>query len=307
MRFWNNFDVKKIHYICGGITLVIIILGVGYWYNSAQNSKLVYKTRAESREQVSQKEEITLLLTASDLEAKSALVVDLVDDRVLFEKDSTTPYPLASLSKIVTALVALTYFPLDSVSITRQALSQIGDYGLYVDELWHMRDLVEFMLVVSSNDAAYAIATHIDVSPLSFIQLMNTYVQEQGFHEMYFLDSTGLDDAYGVTGFGTARDVLALMRIATEKFPEIFLMSAEPRDQFISENNIIHTAVNTNVLADKIPGLTFSKTGYTEKTGGNVAFIFEYGPQHPIGVVILGSSYQGRFDDAETIIHSFTY
>lgn len=293
-------------YFYGIALLLAAIVWVGYWHSElATKDDLVQATPVVID---APQEQITFNIKPEDLEAESVLVVDMVRDKVLFEKNADEPRPLASLSKIVTAIVAMRNFPLDTVAITKEALSQTGEYGLREGEVWDMRELVQFMLVVSSNDAAYAIATHTDrerASPVPFIQMMNVYVGGRGLTDTYFLDSTGLDDVYGVTGYGTARDVFKLMQIAMKELPEIFHISSEARDQFISRDGYVHTAVNTNILAEEIPSLIFSKTGYTQKTGGNLVFIFEHGPHYPIGVVILGSSFNGRFEDARKIIHSF--
>ncbi len=292
------------HYFNAFVLCLVVALGLGYWQTS-----ILQKDVSEDIIDIVESK-IVFDLDVSLLEAKSILVIDMKNDEVLFSKSNTVPYPLASLSKIVSSLVALEKIPQEPIIITRESIVQLGDKGLRVGEKWDINELVQFMLITSSNDAAYAIASSVgnEDEPViqNFTRMMNTYVRDLGMSDTYFLGPTGLDDdTYGVTGYGTANDIYALMHLATYTFPEIFLSSSMPKDWFTSRDNFVHEAKNTNTVAKNIPSLIFSKTGYTDDSGGNLAFMFEYGPHHPIGVVILGSTFQGRFDDAMNIIRAF--
>lgn len=296
--------MKPEHYFNTFILCLVVALGVGYWQTSVTPEPIV---APEEDSTVS----VTFNLNEDLIKARSVLVVDMVSDQVIFSNNATVPYPLASLSKIVASLVALENLEEQVVIITPESITQSGDKGLLVGEEWSIPELVQFMLVTSSNDAAYAIASSIgqEGEPVTqnFIRLMNVYVRNLGMADTYFLSPTGLDDdMYGVTGYGTAYDMYELMDIATSRFPEIFMASSQSSDWFTSEDNFVHEAKNTNTVVHNIPSLMFSKTGYTDESGGNLMFMFEYGPHHPIGVVILGSTFQGRFDDALTIINAFS-
>ena len=296
--------MKSKYYFNAFVLCLVLALGVGYWYSST----LPEETSEETEEII--ETEIVFDLDPTLLEAKGIFVVDMKTDEVLFSQNATVPYPLASLAKIVASLVALEDIPQQPITITRDSIVQSGDKGLRVGEKWDIDELVQFMLITSSNDAAYAIASSVghNNEPVTqnFTRMMNTYVRDLGMSDTYFLGPTGLDDDfYGVTGYGTAHDIYALMDLATHAFPEIFLSSSMSSDWFTSRDNFVRKAKNTNTVADNIPSLIFSKTGYTDDAGGNLAFMFEYGPHHPIGVVILNSTFEGRFDDALTIIQSF--
>jgi D-alanyl-D-alanine carboxypeptidase len=296
--------MKPEYYFNAFVLCLVIALGVGYWHSNTLPIEII----EEPEETVDTK--IVFDLDPVLLGAKGVLVVDMKNDEILFSQNATVPYPLASLSKIVASLVALEDIPQEPITITRESIVQSGDKGLRVGEQWDIDELVQFMLVTSSNDAAYAIASSVgqDDEPITqnFTRMMNTYVRNLGMSDTYFLSPTGLDDDfYGVTGYGTAHDIYALMNLATSMFPEVFLSSSMSDDWFTSRDNFVHKAKNTNTVADNIPSLIFSKTGYTDDAGGNLAFMFEYGPHHPIGVIILSSTFEGRFDDALTIIQSF--
>lgn len=301
--------MKPENYFNTFVVCFILALGISYWqiYIIPQNVEKMVEQNIPHEE----KSGIKFNLDESAIEAQSLIIVDMSTDEVLFSRNATVPYPLASLAKIVSSLVALDNFPQSSILITQEAIEQSGDKGLRAGENWDITELVKFMLITSSNDAAYAIASSVgqEGEPVTqnFIRLMNSYVRKLGMSDTYFLSSTGLDDSlYGVTGFGTAKDMYQLMSLAQEKFPDVFSSSSQDRDWFVSENTVVYEAVNTNTVAKIIPSLLFSKTGYTNKTGGNLMFTFEYGPHHPIGVVILGSTFEGRFKDAMTVVHSFS-
>jgi len=296
--------MKTEHYFNTFVLCLVLALGVGYWH-----SNVIPKDVPEKIEEIVETE-IIFDLDSELLEARSVLVVDMKKNEILFSQNTTVPYPLASLSKIVASLVALEEMQQESIIITLESIIQSGDKGLLVGEEWGIDELVQFMLITSSNDAAYAIASSVgqEGEPVTqnFTRMMNRYVRNLGMSDTYFLGPTGLDDDfYGVTGYGTANDIYALMKLATYTFPEVFLSSSMSNDWFTSRDNFVHQAKNTNTVVKNIPSLIFSKTGYTDGAGGNLAFMFEYGPHYPIGVVILGSTFDGRFDDAMTIIQSF--
>lgn len=293
--------MKTEHYFNTFVLCFVLLLGFGYWYGVRPVDEVEPASVEESSN-------ITFNFDG-DFGAEGVLVVDMNENKILFGQNTTIPYPLASLSKIVVALVALEGLHDQSIIITHESIVQSGDKGLRVGEKWSVPELVQFMLVTSSNDAAYAIASSVaqEGEPVTqnFTRMMNSYVRNLGMTDTYFLGPTGLDDDfYGVTGYGTTRDMYTLMRLALQKFPEIFLSSSQTKDYFTSQDNFVHQAENTNVIADRIPSLIFSKTGYTDDAGGNLVFMFEHGPHYPIGAVILGSSFSGRFDDAMSIVEA---
>lgn len=244
-----------------------------------------------------------------EIQARSVLVVDVESGDVLVSQDTDTPYPLASLAKIVVGLVALDQYDYDDeITISYSAIKQIGDNGLRVGETWSVRDLVQFMLITSSNDAAYALAEGLAVPyehpTQNFVRMMNRYVGVRGFNTMFFLNPTGLDDVYGVTGYGTAEDVYAIMRIGLNAYPDIFSATALAEKNFKTNDGRVHVAENTNIAINDLPELIFSKTGYTDNVGGNLSLMMQDGDGSSVAVIILGSTFAGRFSDAITIADS---
>ena len=89
---------------------------------------------------------------------------DAALDTTLFAKNATTSLPLASITKVMTATVALSLVPETTfIPIDLEAIKQEGDSGLRVGEKWLLRDLIKLMLVESSNDAAYAVSSTVGI------------------------------------------------------------------------------------------------------------------------------------------------
>lgn len=246
------------------------------------------------------------------LQAKAAYVFDVAENKVIFQKNSGTQLPLASLTKLMMAAVASDMYKADSrVTIRKEFLQEDGDNGLAVGESWKLKDLLDFSLVVSSNDGARSIASVIgasnnnnidfDIGRKDFISKMNDKAQKLGLSQMYFVNETGLDVGTVSGGYGTAENVGSLLKyIITEK-PT--LLEATKYDKTVMYSRTEkHTATNTDTMIDEIPGLIASKTGYTSLAGGNLAIAFDGSIGKPIIIVVLGSTQNGRFSDVSTLI-----
>ena len=250
------------------------------------------------------------------LEASSVLVADINTGEVYFEKNADEIVPLASITKIMTAVTALDILPQTSViTIDTSFLAQEGDSGLFGGEQWQLRDLLDVSLIESSNDAAAAIAATAGVRKVpegdlsmgreQFIRNMNIKAASLGMATARFYNETGLDVSTEVSGgYSSARDLAKLYSYAIKKYPEIFEGTKESSVTIVSENNIGHNVTNTNKSVNKVPNIIASKTGYTDLAGGNLGIVFEPGLGNPIVVIVLGSSVDGRFTDVEKLSYA---
>ncbi|MCH7529861.1 D-alanyl-D-alanine carboxypeptidase [Patescibacteria group bacterium] len=256
-----------------------------------------------------------------DLEASATVVWDVNNQKVLFSKNGQAQLPLASIAKLMTALVATDKLQNSSVVLIEgQSLAEEGDTGLFMEERWRLGELLGFMLLVSSNDAASAVAAAVGALSTSttiastvtekyqnnktaFVYFMNQKASEIGLTQTYFLNETGLDASFGTGGaYGSAKDMALLLEYAIVEAPEVVDLTRYSSFIFSSLSNIRHSVRNTNDSVNNIPGLIASKTGYTELAGGNLVFAFDAGINHPIIVSILGSTQEGRFVDAEKLV-----
>lgn len=236
-----------------------------------------------------------------ELAARAAEVFDVATGKTLFEKNANAQLPLASLTKIMTAITALAIAP---------------NYALVSmhDENWALKDLLSFSLTASSNDGVAAAAavggSFISTSGVEsenigqFITEMNKEADALGLTSMYFLNETGLDESEGVAGgFGSAHDVARLIALAYRTHPELFDATTKQTSFFFTEENgNRHEADNTNKIVADIPMLRASKTGTTDLAGGNLAIVFDAGVRKPIAVVVLGSTEAGRFEEVKALV-----
>lgn len=240
-------------------------------------------------------------------DAEATFVFDIANQAIIFADNEDDVLPLASITKIMTAIVALEHAEPDMpVKISNEALSQTGDNFLVAGETWRLNELIEFMLITSSNDAAYAIAETVPIlgqrGVETFTTTMNGKAYDLGLFTLSFTNPSGLDATETEpSAYGSARDVAALLVYGVLTYPEVFQTSAFQHTTFASLEFPTHTATNTNVVAEHLPALIASKTGYTDNTGGNLAFMFEAGLGRPVVAVILGSTFEGRFVEAEQL------
>lgn len=231
-----------------------------------------------------------------EVTAKSFLVFDF-EDNIIASKNERLQWPLASLTKLMTALLVEENILDDTaISISLDAIMQTGDDGFLAGELFDKDDLRDVMLVRSSNDAAYAFAEYISAG--GFVDMMNARAYELGMIETYFLNSSGLDVSSTVSGsYGSAEDLMILIKYLVRNHPNIFEATYNDSISVVSMQGNLRTFKNTNRVVNKIPGLIGGKTGFTDIAGGHVIIIADIGINNPIGIIVLASSEDGRFED----------
>lgn len=208
-----------------------------------------------------------------EVSAQSAVVLTADTGTVLFEKDGHTPRPVASTTKIMTALLALEAAqeqgdPL--VDITQEMVAVEGSsMGLQAGDSISLTGLAAGMLLASGNDAANAAALYLDASLESFAARMNQRAAALGMEDTHFVTPSGLDgeDAQGLAHLSTAYDMALLARAALEdqafrqlcSSPSLAVAFAEPVKRV--------TYTNHNKLLTQYPGCVGVKTGFTKEAG----------------------------------------
>ena len=131
---------------------------------------------------------------------------------------------------------------------------------------------------------------------------MNAKARKLGLAQTYYLNATGLDGSEQVSGgYGSARDVAFLLAYIIKNAPHAISATRYSSVAVVS-SQASYTAKNTNSSLPQIPGLIASKTGFTTLAGGNLAVVFDAGFNHPIAVVVLGSTREGRFRDVQKLV-----
>lgn len=240
-----------------------------------------------------------------DIEAKSALVYDAGLNHTLYSANADTQLPLASITKVMTAYVAHKLTGADtSVEFGGRTYTIGTTTHIVPPELWNLKTLSDFTLVESSNEGARAIASaaaSVLNGDVSFVDVMNSTAQDLGMQQTYFLNPSGLDEEDVISGsYGSARDVAKLFEHIVETSPDL-LEATRYSELTISNTTISRNAYNTNEIVDTISGILASKTGFTDLAGGNLAVAFDAGLNHPIILVVLGSTQEGRFSDIEKL------
>jgi D-alanyl-D-alanine carboxypeptidase len=197
----------------------------------------------------------------------------------------------------------------DVVTIPAAALDQVGESGILAGETFTFETLAAYTLLTSSNDGAYALAaaagTELDSDEPAnaFVQAMNIRSQELELSQTYFRNPTGLDLTETEAGaYGSARDVAFLLSYIINNYADLLEATTDRETAVFNLVGSYHSAENTNPVVNQIAGLLASKTGYTTLAGGNLAVAFEAGINRPVVVVVLKSSYQGRFSDVLALV-----
>jgi D-alanyl-D-alanine carboxypeptidase len=233
------------------------------------------------------------------LGAKSAYVFDLTRNEEIFELNKNLQLPLASLTKIMTGVLAKKYLPeWEKINLPLEAIKQEGDWGFSEGEFWTIKNLTSAMLISSSNDAAYALGLKLGEGNLNkFLYLMNDGAKKLKLNQTYFLNPTGLDITTQIAGaYGSAEDVSKMMVYAFSNYPDMLEITGY--NSFETHSRIFP---NTNYLVDKIPGILAGKTGFSDLAGGNLVVIADIGLNHPVAIVVLGSTREDRFDDVKKL------
>lgn len=237
-----------------------------------------------------------------NVSAKSAVVLDVETNTVLYSKNSDENLPIASLTKVMTALVVLDNVDLnEDVIISRNAFNTKGSKnGLAVGEKISVENLLKIMLVSSNNIAATALAEHTGGNMNNFIKLMNEKANLIGLENTKFLNPSGLDDIKE-DNISTAYEMAQLVDYALEK-PLIWEVLRIQKITVTSiDGKIEHRLKNTNLLLGKLKNITGGKTGLTDDAGQCLVLIVgDPENNHRIISVVLNAN--DRFSETEKLV-----
>ena len=219
---------------------------------------------------------------ADSVPAEAAYLMEANSGRELMAQNADARLPMASTTKIMTALLAAESGRMDeTVAVARTAVGTEGSSMYLKDgETMPLVDLVYGLMLTSGNDAAVAIACALDGGVPRFVERMNARAAELGLNDTHFANPNGLPDAEHYT---SARDLCTLAAVAmrNETFAEIV------RTQYHkTEGSVVHTLKNKNRLLWEYEGGVGVKTGYTKAAGKCLVFAAERGGMLLVGVVL---------------------
>jgi D-alanyl-D-alanine carboxypeptidase (penicillin-binding protein 5/6) len=216
---------------------------------------------------------------------------------MLFEKNSQEELPIASLTKLMTALVVFSQYDLSSkVTIDQAAMDQEGEQGdLKLGQTLTVRDLLYITLIESSNRAAYALAEPMGQD--AFVAHMNDYAANLGLNHTHFQDTSGLNPY----SYSTTSDLLKLAAYLFKNYP-LFREITRLKEYHLyqEDGSLHHTLVNTNQMLGE-DGIISGKTGFTTEAQGCFMAIKKIDQKGSYIIsIVLGS--QDRFGEMKKIL-----
>jgi len=239
------------------------------------------------------------------LEANAAIVYDLATGKTLYAKNADAQLPLASLTKLLTIYAALGELsPRTPITIPAAATHLDTPRAFSAGQTFALSDLARLTLTASLNDGAAAIAiATADRENRSQSDMLASAAAALGLSQTYAVNGSGLDVNTEISGgYGSARDLARLAGALVARAPTIAEATTQSFARAVSKNGVQFSVKNTDPIITTIPRLLLSKTGYTDLAGGNLALIFDSGIEHPIAIVVLGSSQKARFTDGTALV-----
>jgi len=206
-------------------------------------------------------------------------------------------WPIASITKLLSAYVAETLMDSEqSVVMSQRAIDTIGDAGNFqLGEIYPVRDLVKAMLIVSSNDAAGALAQNYGED--RFVAEMNVVAASAGMRDSRFVEATGLS----VQNQSTVEDLVKLVGYIWEENEDFFRITRKSTDFIIDTNTgQVRQLININEFAGRSDFLG-GKTGTLPEADSNLVSVFRVdGFNEPLMIIVLGS--KDRFGETQEIL-----
>lgn len=244
------------------------------------------------------------------VKAPSAVLMEAMSGRVLFAQNPHERRNPASVTKIMTLIVAFDAMraekvsPTDKVVVSEEAAQQIGTI-IFADanETFTFQQLLESVAVGSANDAAVSVAEHVSGSVEAFVAVMNARARQLGMHDTQFQNPTGLS-AEG--HFTSAYDIALMSRHAARTYPELVkLTSVYGKDLEVPwrKNGPTFRLWNNNKLLVTYPGADGFKTGWTEAAGYCISASAVRNNVRMISVVMGSDTWKSRNADATNLLN----
>jgi hypothetical protein len=230
------------------------------------------------------------------ISARSVFAGDLLSNFVFLSQSSTEAVPIASVTKLVTALVAAEYINLDkTIIITKEMIIPTSKPRLWVGEKLRAFDLMYPLLLESSNEAAAALAETVGTD--LFVTYMNDKAKALGMDRTKFVDAAGV----GEGNISTAEDVFMLLRHLVSSRSFFLRLTSGKLSKDLPHSTLFAGLENFNLFSGRDDFLG-GKMGKSSAAGETMASVFEVndgtGGVRPVGIVVLGSSDVGKDTDA---------
>ena len=237
-------------------------------------------------------------MAEGETSAKAACVMELTTGRVLFEVNSRDRLPMASTTKVMTALLAIERGDLTAQVTCSENAYGISGTSIYLaqGETLTLEEMLLGLMLASGNDAAVAISEHIGGTTAQFVAMMNARAREIGAINTHFANPHGLpDDNHYTTAYDLA--LIAREAMGNPVFRE--LVATERASIPWAGRDYDRQLRNKNRLLSSYPGATGVKTGYTSRAGRCLVFGASRDGMELVGVVLGCADW---FDEAERLL-----
>lgn len=207
-----------------------------------------------------------LPICANAISAKSAILIETQSGKIAYAKNENLRLPMASTTKIMTAIVVLENLQLDKKVTIEPCMTGIEGSSIYLQagETLTVEELLYALLLESANDAAVALALTVSKTIEDFAEMMNIKAAQLGLTDTHFTNPHGLDDSEHYT---TARElgIIAAYALENDSFKEI--VSTYKKEISLNDGQGCRLLINHNRLLRSYDGATGIKTGFTKKCG----------------------------------------
>ncbi len=243
--------------------------------------------------------------------APSAILIEASTGQVIYENNATERLSPASITKIMTLLLAFEQIDAGKISLedqvtTSEYASSMGGSQVFLAEGENqtLETMIKCIAIASGNDASVAVAEHIAGTEDAFVGLMNDRAAELGMVDTHFEDSCGLSNSDG--HYTSAKDVAIMSRELIVKHPEVFnytMIWMEDITHVTNNGSSIFTLSSTNKLLKQYKWATGLKTGSTNKAKYCLSATARKDNIDLIAVVMAAPDYKTRFQDAQTLLN----
>lgn len=234
------------------------------------------------------------------ISASSVVAMDLDNGRVLYGYNLDEKRLIASITKIMTAIVAIENANLEQVVTVTDTIYEAFGSAIYIEvgEELTLKDLIYGLMLRSGNDAALMIAEAVSGSKEEFVYLMNEYANNINMNNTKFYNPHGLEEKNGNANISTVRDMAKLTKYAMQNstFREIF----KTKNYTVKTNYKTYVWHNKNKLLD-YDYITGGKTGYTEKARRTLV---STGSKNNINIVVVTLNDPDDWRDHKSIYES---
>lgn len=243
-----------------------------------------------------------------EVNAQAAFFMETKTGRVLYQKNRHLRLPVASLTKIMTVIVAMEHKQMkDQFMVSQAAADMEPDKMLLIaGERLSLEELLDGIFLVSANDASEVLAEGVTGRREEFISMMNAKASSIGMVDSLFINPTGLEEdpstgsGQVVEQYSSAYDVALMSRYAIYRWPQLVEISSQPRIFLPQTQTHQDYDLNSGInLLTTYPGVVGFKTGFTPEAGMTLTTLARRGGHEVLGVLLNAEDRRG---EAKTLL-----